>query len=107
MIRLVEAIAGHLRRAVGAAGGFRHVAPHSDLPIAGLRPLGGELERHVEVEGLDDPEVGEVLLVSNVGGSWPYGWNRSVVSCGTMARASVGCILRAPGRPVDLDRDAL
>jgi hypothetical protein len=65
--------------AVGAAGGFRSVAPHLDLPIAGLRPLGGEHERHVEVEGLDDPEAGEVLLVSNVGGSWPYGWNRSVV----------------------------
>src|ERR1700730_18835037 len=55
--------------AVGAAGGFRSVAPHLDLPTAGLRPLGGELERHVEVEGLDDPEAGEVLLVSNWGGS--------------------------------------
>jgi hypothetical protein len=58
--------------AVGAAGGFRSVAAHLDLPIAGLQPLGGELE-------VDDPEVGEVLLASNVGGSWPYGWNRSVV----------------------------
>jgi hypothetical protein len=38
-----------------------------------------EFERHVEVGGLDDPEVGEVLLVSGVDGSWPYGWNRSVV----------------------------
>src|SRR5580704_5030319 len=65
--------------AVGAAGGFRSVAPHLDLPIAGFRPLGGELERHVEVGGLDDPEAGEVLLVSNVGGSWPCGWHRSVV----------------------------
>jgi hypothetical protein len=36
--------------------------PHLDLPIAGLRPLGGELERHVEVGGLDDPEAGEILL---------------------------------------------
>jgi hypothetical protein len=42
-------------------------------------PLCGELERRVEVGGLDDPEVGEVLLVSNVGRPWPYGWNRSVV----------------------------
>jgi hypothetical protein len=63
----------------GAAGDFRSVPPHLDLPIAGLRPLSGGLERHVEVGGLDDPEVGEVLLVSNVDGSWPYGWNRSVV----------------------------
>src|SRR6185295_10615317 len=36
--------------------------PHLDLPVAGLRPLGGELERHVEVGGLDDPEAGEILL---------------------------------------------
>src|SRR5256885_6494950 len=38
---------------------------------------------HVGVGGLDDPEVGEVLLVSNVGGSSLYGWNRSVVYCVT------------------------
>jgi hypothetical protein len=69
----LDTCAGH------AAGGFRSVAAHLDLPIAGLRPLGGELERHVEVGGLDDPEVGEILLASNVRGSWPYGWNRSVV----------------------------
>src|SRR3954462_10766037 len=36
--------------------------PHLDLPIARLRPVGGELERHVEVGGLDDPEADEVLL---------------------------------------------
>src|SRR5215472_12142727 len=36
--------------------------PHLDLPVAGLRPLGGELERHVEVGGLDDPEADEILL---------------------------------------------
>jgi hypothetical protein len=30
--------------------------------------LGGELERHIEVGGLDDPEAGEVFLVSNVDG---------------------------------------
>jgi len=41
------------------------------------------LGHHVEAGGLDDPEVGEVLLVSSVGGSWPYGWNRSVVWCVT------------------------
>src|SRR6478735_8580743 len=33
-----------------------------DLPVARLRPLGGELEGHVEVGGLDDPEAGEILL---------------------------------------------
>jgi hypothetical protein len=33
--------------------------------------------------GLDDPEVGEVLLGSNLGGSWPCGWNGRVVSCVT------------------------
>src|SRR5215813_11186286 len=31
----------------GAAGGFRSVAPHPGLPMAGLRPFGGEFERHV------------------------------------------------------------
>src|SRR4029077_17060641 len=36
--------------------------PHLALPVAGLRPLGGELERHVEVGGLDDPEADEILL---------------------------------------------
>jgi hypothetical protein len=65
--------------AVDAAGGFRSVAPHLDLPIAGPRPLGGEPERHVEAGGLDGPEAGEVLLVSTVDGSWPYGWNRPVL----------------------------
>jgi hypothetical protein len=64
---------------IGAAGGFRSVAARLDFPNAGLRPLGGELERHVEADGLEDPVVGEALLASNVGGSWPYGWNRSVV----------------------------
>jgi len=42
-------------------------------------PLVADLERHVRVGGFDDPEVGEVLSAFNVGGSWPYGWNRSVV----------------------------
>src|SRR6266581_7195189 len=68
--------------------GLRSVAPHLDLPIAGLRPLGDELERHVEVGGLDDPEAAEVLFASNVGGSWPYGWNRSVVWCVTYVSCS-------------------
>jgi hypothetical protein len=31
--------------------------------------------------------VGQVF-VSNVGGSWPYGWNRSAVSCGTHVTCS-------------------
>jgi hypothetical protein len=31
--------------------------------------------------------VGRVF-VSNVGGSWPYGWNRSAVSCGTYVTCS-------------------
>src|SRR6266568_905625 len=93
--------------AVGAAGGFRSVAPHLDLPIAGLRPLGGELERHAEVGGLDDPEVGEVLLVSNVGASWPYAGTGRSSGASPPSRASVGCILRAPRRPIDLDRYAL
>jgi hypothetical protein len=61
------------------AGGFRSVAPLLDFPIAALRPLGGELERHVEVEGLADPEAGKVLLVTNVSRSWPYGATRLVV----------------------------
>jgi hypothetical protein len=42
-------------------------------------PLGGELERHAQAGGHDDPQAGEVHLVSNAGGSWPYGWNRPVV----------------------------
>ena len=45
----------------------------STLPVAGLRPLGGEPERHVEVGGLDDPEAGEVLLRLQVG---PVGEHR-------------------------------
>src|SRR4029079_16984510 len=36
--------------------------PHLDLPVAGLRSLGGELERHIEGGCLDDPEAGKVLL---------------------------------------------
>src|SRR5260370_8046246 len=34
------------------------------------------------------PKVGEVLLVSNVGRSWPYGWNRSVIYCVTYVTCS-------------------
>jgi Integrase core domain len=49
--------------------------------------------------------VGQVF-VSNVGGSWPYGWNQSAVSCGTYVTCSGRgrCVLRAAGGPVDLDR---
>jgi hypothetical protein len=43
--------------------------PSLDPALAVGEAVGGELERHVEVGGLDDPEVGEVLLSSNVGGS--------------------------------------
>jgi hypothetical protein len=53
--------------------------PHLDLPVAGLRPLGGELERHVEAGGPDGPEAREVLVVRGAGGLWPYGWNQPVV----------------------------
>jgi hypothetical protein len=38
------------------------MAPQIDLPIARLRPIGGELQRHVGVGSLDDPEAGEELL---------------------------------------------
>jgi hypothetical protein len=73
-----------------------------------LRPLGGELERHTGgAGGHDDLHAGEVLLVPGVGGCWPHGWNRPAVWCSPMSRASAGRILRAPGRPVDLDRYAL
>src|SRR6188768_3728729 len=36
--------------------------PQLDLPIANLRPLGRELERHVQVGRLDDPKAGQELL---------------------------------------------
>src|SRR6266536_2554467 len=36
--------------------------PHLDLPIADLRRLGGELERHIQIGGLPHPDAGEVLL---------------------------------------------
>ena len=42
-----------------------------------LRPLGGELERHVEVGGLDDPEAGEILLRLQEG---PVGEHRLLAS---------------------------
>jgi len=74
----LEAIAGHLHRPEARPAAFAGLRC-TDHPIAGLRPLGGELERHGEVGGLDDPDAGEVLLAFKVGGSWPYGWNRSVV----------------------------
>jgi hypothetical protein len=41
----------------------------STFQLQALNTSGGELERHVKIGGLDDPEVGEVLLSSNVGGS--------------------------------------
>src|SRR5262245_8679216 len=52
----------------------KHRSSANDAGAGGSR-TGGVLEHHVEVSGLDDPEVGEARLVSNVGGSWPYGWN--------------------------------
>src|SRR6266704_2814049 len=51
--------------------------PHLDLPVAGLRPLGGELERHVEVWGLHDPEAGQILLRLQEG---PVGEHRLLAS---------------------------
>ncbi len=58
---------------------FRRLWVTQIIAMIGAQLTAARLERHVEVEGLDDPEAGEVLLVSSVGGSWPYGWNRSVV----------------------------
>ncbi len=44
--------------------------------------------------------VGQVY-VSNVGGSWPYGWNRSAVSCGTYLTCFRSAVAVAYcGRPV-------
>jgi hypothetical protein len=40
--------------------------------LQAIDPLCGELEHHVEVDGLDNPALCEVLLVSNFGESWPY-----------------------------------
>src|SRR5215213_9701521 len=48
-IRLVEAIAGRLHRP--SARWRLSYGCGADLPIAGLRPLGRELERHLEVGG--------------------------------------------------------
>jgi SAM-dependent methyltransferase len=39
------------------------------------------------------PSRGLSVLVSNAGGSCPYGWNRSAVACGTYVR----CFLQLPG----------
>jgi hypothetical protein len=36
--------------------------PHLDLTVAGPRPLGGELDRHVEIGSLDNPQAAEMLL---------------------------------------------
>src|SRR6266496_1329936 len=36
--------------------------PHLDLPIADLRRLGGQLERHIQIGCLPHPDAGEVLL---------------------------------------------
>ena len=36
--------------------------PHRDLPVADLRRLGGELERHIQIGGLPHPDAGEVFL---------------------------------------------
>src|SRR5215475_10619744 len=41
---------------------FAEEGPQLEPPVAGLRPLGGEPQRHVEVGCLDDPEAGDVLL---------------------------------------------
>jgi hypothetical protein len=36
--------------------------PHLELTVAGPRPLGGELDRHVEIGSLDNPQAAEMLL---------------------------------------------
>src|SRR6476661_1010044 len=63
---------------------LHHVRPGSgqalertdlDLAPARLRALGGELERHVEVGGVDDPEPADVLLGLEVG---PVGDHRGL-----------------------------
>src|SRR6266700_7723466 len=59
--------------------------PHLDLPVAGLRPLGGELERHVEVGGLHDPEAGEILLRLQEGPVGEHSLLASVVDDGGRA----------------------
>jgi hypothetical protein len=53
---------GGLRHQEGAGDLGHGDRPHLDLSVAGPRSLGGELERHVEVGSLEDPEAGEILL---------------------------------------------
>jgi hypothetical protein len=68
-----EAITWHLRRPWARPAAFAALRRTLMFRLQAFDSLCGELERHVRVEGLDDPEVGEVFLVSNLGGSWPYG----------------------------------
>jgi hypothetical protein len=89
-----------------AAGGLRSISPHLDLGSQAFDPSGGEPKYDVEVGRRDDPELGEALLVSNVGGLGHAGGSGRSSNASLMSRAPVGCVLRAPGRPVDLERYA-
>ena len=60
--------------------GFKEVS-FADRQKAALEARKNILEKFRAKPGLDDPEVGEVLLASNVGGSSPHGWNRSAIQC--------------------------
>jgi hypothetical protein len=76
--------------------------------LGGPLTLGGELERHVEGSGASmiEKSARRFSFPTRVGLGHAAGTDRSS-SASPTSRASVGCILRAPSRPVDLDRDAL
>ena len=65
----------------GSEGSVESVANRDTriAPIRAERVAQAILSATSRVEGHDDPDAAEVLLVSNVGESWPYGWNRSVI----------------------------
>jgi hypothetical protein len=64
---------GLLPDASRALAGRRDSGPYRQVGQPLTRSLSGQLERHVEVAGLNDPEAAEVPLVTSVGGSWPSG----------------------------------
>ena len=76
--------------------GHAQERPHLDPSVAGLRPVGHERERGVEVGRVDDPEAGDVLLRLDEG---PVGEDRLVTSA-VDDRRGLGCGEAAREHPV-------
>src|SRR6266699_3904104 len=106
-IRLVEAIAGHLRRPYVRPAAFAALRLISTFRLPAFDPSVASLSATSRSEASMIQKPARYFSFPTWVGLGHTAETGRSSRASPMSRASVGCILRAPGRPVDLDRYAL